>query len=242
MSTLNKLTLQSFVSKYNLNGLIESANIVSTGTGVSVRCATEARDVIANISHPALELPEGKFAVVDTKQLRSVLNVLGDTLTMKLKTHNGKVIAFEFKDTDGMKAVVALADSRYIQDVSAMKGTPHFEVSIILNRKFIDAFSKSLGAINDVEEFTVTSDGTTSQIILGDADTNSTHITIAVDTTSQEALPPLKFSAVNFKSIIMANKDATEGILEVSKAGLARIRWTVDAFGVEYILVKKRNN
>ena len=182
-------------------------------------------------------MDEGDYGIFDTKQLSSMLSVLGDGITITTKKKNDKVSAIHLTDSNA-KVDYVLADTAVIPAAPELKQLPSFDVEIKLDQKVMNTFLKAKGALSDVETFTVISDGSTAQIILGYSDMNTNRITIDVETTKNAKLSPTNFSARYLKEIIAANKEAASGVLKVSSKGLAYVKFGVTDYSTDYYLVQ----
>ena len=234
---MEKLKLEKFISKYNLGGSCESVLWKSDGTDITVKCISDDKNVLGIITVKDAKLDEGDYGIFDTKQLSSMLSVLGDGITITTKKKNDKVSAIHLTDSNA-KVDYVLADTAVIPAAPELKQLPSFDVEIKLDQKVMNTFLKAKGALSDVETFTVISDGSTAQIILGYSDMNTNRITIDVETTKNANLSPTNFSARYLKEIIAANKEAASGVLKVSSKGLAYVKFGVTDYSTDYYLVQ----
>lgn len=236
---LSKALIERFINKYNLGGAIETVQLVSDGNSLAVDCANEGRHMVVSLASPEITLQEGKFTIFETSQLRSLLNVLGDEIDLKVRQVGGVSTSFTITDKT-TKVNFALADASVLTETPVFKKKPEPEVTIVLNKVFMDAFVKARGALSGVEHFTILSDGSKTEVILGYEEHNSNHVTIQAETTEADVLKPVTFIASYLKDIIMANKDAKSGIMTVSEKGLICISFEVDGFShVNYILLQQ---
>jgi hypothetical protein len=233
---MNKQSLENFIKKYMLGGAVEKAILTVTDASVSTRVASEGNKVIAEISVEPAFLPAGTYNIYETSKLRSLLAVLDETIDITLSENNGKLTAIHFKDTT-TKSTFALADKEAIPPISMIKKMPPFEIGIIVNKKFVDGFIKSKNAIN-ADTFVIMNDGTGTKIVIGYEKFNSTRITLTPETEYDAVFDPMHFTSEFIKDIFMANKEATEGTMRVSSAGICHITFTVPNFTINYYLPK----
>jgi hypothetical protein len=168
-----------------------------------------------------------------------MLGVLDENLTVKVRSSSERPVGMTFSDS-GTEVTFVLADQSVIPTVPDLKKLPPFELSIILDEAFITTFIKAKGALSEVDTFTVTSDGhsNTAQVILGFSSLNTNRIRLTGNTTEAAALEPISFSAKYLREILVANKDAKGGHLEISSKGLARTSFTADNITSTYYLVQ----
>ena len=234
---MEKTKLERFISKYNLGGSCESVLWKSDGSDITVRCISDDKNVLGIVTVKDAKLDEGDYGIFDTKQLSSMLSVLGEGIKIKTKKNGDKVSALNITD-DNVKVDYVLADSAVIPAAPDLKQLPSFDIEIKLDQKVMNTFLKARGALSDVETFTVMSDGSAAQIILGYSDMNTNRITIDVETTKNVKLNPTSFSARYLKEILAANKEAASGVLKVSSKGLAYVKFGVTDYNTDYYLVQ----
>jgi hypothetical protein len=241
---MKKSGLEKFVARYNLNGACESIKLESSATGLSTRFASEDLGVVGSIStsNPdVMGLDAGTYCIYDTAKLSSLLRVLDDDITVTVKEYNGTPASFNFKDSVGTKVTAVLAVSEdVIPKVPKPHGLPPMDLAIVVDAHFVSTFTRAKSALNDAETFTVLSDGTTAEIVLGyEKDNNTDRIAIKVAATKNAAIKPVRFNSDYFRSILANNKEC-EGLLEVSGNGVAHLTYTLPDWQMEYYLNSSR--
>ena len=76
-----------------------------------------------------------------------------------------------------------------------------------------------------------------TKIVIGYASIASNRVTIPVETTKQTDIEPISFQCKYVRINLKSNKDCEKATLEVSSAGLSRIKFSVDNYDSEYFLV-----
>lgn len=238
---MEKSMLERFISKYNLGGSCESVVFKSNGTILSVRAISDDKNVLGEITLETTKFPEGEFAVYETKKLRSILSVLNESLTIKATTNNNKTTGLNITDGE-TKATFVLADASVIPAVPDLKKLPPMEFAISLDEKFVNTFIKAKGALSDVDSFAVMSTGEdkTATVVIGYSTLNTNRISINAHTDQVAKLDAITFSANYLKEILVANKEAKNGKLEVSSKGLSRASFEVDGITSTYYLVQQK--
>lgn len=237
---MEKSKLEKFITKYNLGGSCESVILNSDGDSLTVRAITKDKNLIVAISAEKLNLPEGRFAVYETKKLKSMLSVLDENIAVKTNTKNSKITGLDM--TDGTtKLTFALADPSVVSPEPDTKKLPPTDVIITLDEKFINTFIRAKSALNEIEIFTITSKGTdnTASIIIGKSLNNTNRIELTVNTDKTAKLEPISFSANYLREILNANKDMTSGALEVSAKGISTVKFTSNGVTATYYLIQK---
>lgn len=237
---MEKSKLEKFITKYNLGGSCESVLIKSDGSTLSVRAISGDKNVLGEVSLENANFPEGEYGVYETKKLRSILGVLNENLTIKPNLSSGKVVGLNI--TDGStKATFVLSDASVIPAVPDLKKTPPMDFTISLDEKFINTFVKAKSALNEVDTFAVMSTGedNTASIVIGHSNINTNRITVTGNTDVAAKMTPITFSANCLRDILNANKEITNGTLQVSSKGISVAKFIGNGFTSTYYLVQR---
>jgi hypothetical protein len=229
---MNKSKFDGFINRYNLGGEIESVMIKSDDSNLSVRMISDDKTLLGDVTVVESDFPNGEFGIYTTSQLKGLLSVLDDAISVEEVTG-----AVKFSDK-GTKVQYMLAAPSVIPAVPDLKALPPFDVEVTLNDDFINKFIKSKGALSDADTFTFTSKAGKSEIILGYSSINSNRISIDVVINSTEDIEPIAFSAKYLKAILMANKGSKTSSLKISSKGLSHVSFTDGDYTSNYYLVE----
>jgi len=229
---MNKSKFDGFINRYNLGGEIESVMIKSDDSNLSVRMITDDKTLLGDVTVIESDFPNGEFGIYTTSQLKGLLSVLDEAISVEEVTG-----AVKFSDK-GTKVQYMLAAPSVIPAVPDLKALPPFDVEVTLNDDFINKFIKSKGALSDADTFTFTSKAGKSEIILGYSSINSNRISIDVAINSTEDIEPIAFSAKYLKAILMANKGSKTSSLKISSKGLSHVSFTDGDYTSNYYLVE----
>jgi len=233
---MEKQSLNRFVSKYNLAGLVESVKWESKEGSLTTSFISDDKSVLGSVSMKEFDGNDTSFGVYDTTKLTKMLSVLGDDVDFSINDIDGKPVSLKFKD--GSTSVnYMLADLSVIPNVPDLKQLPDFNVEIKLDSNFISKFIKSKNAL-DENNFTFTCKDGKGQIVLGFSNINTNRINIDVDCTCDGDIEPISFSATYLKEILVANKEATDATLKISSQGLSHIHFEIDNYESNYYLVE----
>ncbi len=236
---MEKSKLEKFITKYNLGGSCESVIFKSDGDTLSVRAISDDKNVLGEVSVEDIKFPEGEFGVYETKKLRSILSVLDENFTIKPSVNNGKTTGLGI--TDGStKVTFVLADATVIPAVPDLKKLPPMDFTITLDEKFVSTFIKAKGALSEVETFAVMSKGeeNTAEVVIGHSTLNTNRITVTAKTDKVVKMEPISFSANYLRDILTANKEVTNGTLQVSSKGLSVAKFSGNGYTSTYYLVQ----
>jgi len=234
---MEKQSLNRFVSKYNLAGLVESVKWESKNGSLSTNFISDDKSVLGTVSMKEFEGSDSEFGVYDTTKLTKMLSVLGNDVDFSISDIDGKSVSLKFKDKS-TSVNYMLADLSVIPNVPDLKQLPDFNVEIKLDTAFISTFIKAKGALQDENNFTFTCKDKNGSIILGHSNINTNRINIDVECTCEGDVKPISFSATYLKEILVANKEATDATLKISSQGLAHISFSIDNYESNYYLVE----
>ena len=229
---MNKAKFDGFVNRYNLGGEIESVMVKSDDKNLSVRMISDDKTLLGDVTVVGGEFPNGEFGIYTTSQLKSLLSVLDDAITVEEVTG-----ALKFSDKK-TKVQYMLAAPSVIPAVPDLKALPAFDAEITLDDDFVNKFIKSKGVLSDSDTFTFTVKGGKAEIILGYSSSNSNRISIAVEATAKVDIEPIAFSAKYLKAILMANKGSKSSSLKISSKGLSHVSFTDGDYTSNYYLVE----
>ena len=118
-----------------------------------------------------------------------------------------------------------------------MKRLPEFGTKIKLERSFIDTFIKGKGALSGVDTFSIVKSGDGCEVVIGYSSTNTNRVNIPVETTTNDITEPITFNANLFKEVLVANRECSSAVLEVSTEGLAKVNFKIDDYDSTYYVV-----
>lgn len=236
---MEKTKFERFISKYNLGGSCESVLYTVQDDALVTRAISDDKNVLCEINAPSMGLADGSYAVYETAKLRSLLGVLGEQLTVSPKKSSSKTVGLQFSDKS-TEVTFVLADASVIPTVPDLKKMPMFDTTIVMDEQFITTFVKAKGALSDVETFTVISEGEdkTASVILGHSSLNTNRVKMSVNTKEAIEVKPISFSAKYLREILVANKEAKVGELQISSKGLAKTTFVADGISSTYFLVQ----
>ena len=229
---MNKSKFDGFINRYNLGGEIESVMIKSDDSNLSVRMISDDKTLLGDVTVVESDFPNGEFGIYTTSQLKGLLSVLDEAISVEEVTG-----AVKFSDK-GTKVQYMLAAPSVIPAVPDLKALPPFDAEVTLNDDFINKFIKSKGVLSDSDTFTFTIKGGKAEIILGYSSINSNRISIAVEATAKEDIEPIAFSAKYLKAILMANKGSKTSSLKISSKGLSHVAFVDGDYTANYYLVQ----
>ena len=233
---MQKSKLDKFIQKYNLGGNVNSVKWKSSGDTLSTSFVTPDKSLLGNVKVNKFPFEESELGVYQTDQLKSLINVLGDDVSLDVSRAGDK--AYSLKVKNGPVSVdYVLSDLSVIADPPALKRLPEFGTQIKLDNNFINTFIKGKSALSDVDTFTIVKTNEGCDVVIGYSSTNTNRVNIPVESTSCDVDTPITFNANLFKEVLVANKDCKSAVLEVSNEGLAKVNFKVDDYDSTYYIV-----
>jgi hypothetical protein len=234
---MQKSKLNRFIQKYNLGGNVNSVKWKASGDSISTSFVTPDKSLLGNVTVGKFPFETSEIGVYQTDQLQKLLNVLGEKIDMDLSTVDGKAIALKVKN-DAVSVNYVLSDLSVIADPPALKRLPDFQTKIKLDNNFIDSFIKGKSALSDVDMFAIVKNKTNGcDVIIGYSSSNTNRVNIPVDCEVCGLTDAVNFNANLFKEVLVANKECTSAVLEVSNEGLARVNFKIDDYDSTYFIV-----
>ena len=233
---MQKSKLDKFIQKYNLGGNVNSVKWKSSGDTLSTSFVTPDKSLLGNVKVNKFPFEESELGVYQTDQLKSLINVLGDDVSLDVSRAGDK--AYSLKVKNGPVSVdYVLSDLSVIADPPALKRLPEFGTQIKLDNNFINTFIKGKSALSDVDTFTIVKTNEGCDVVIGYSSTNTNRVNIPVECTSCDVDTPITFNANLFKEVLVANRECSSAVLEVSTEGLARVNFKIDDFDSTYYIV-----
>jgi hypothetical protein len=233
---MQKSKLDKFISKYNLGGNVNSVKWKSSGDSLRTSFVTPDKSLLGNVKVDRFQFEDAELGVYQTDQLKSLINVLGDDVSLNLTRFGDKAVSLKVKNGP-VSVDYVLSDLSVIQDPPQMKRLPEFGTKIKLDSNFISTFIKGKGALSDVDTFAVVKNGDNCDVVIGYSSTNTNRVNIPTDCETCDVDTPITFNANLFKEVLIANRECSSAVLEVSTEGLARVNFKVDDFDSTYYVV-----
>ena len=233
---MQKSKLDKFISKYNLGGNVNSVKWKSNSDTLTTTFVTPDKSLLGTVKVDKFPFEDAEIGVYQTDQLKSLIGVLGDDVSLDLSKFGDKAVSLKVKNGP-VSVDYVLSDLSVIADPPALKRLPEFGTQIKLDNNFINTFIKGKSALSDVDTFTIVKTDSGCEVVIGYSSTNTNRVNIPVDCTSCDIIDPITFNANLFKEVLVANRECTSAVLEVSTEGLAKVNFKVDDYDSEYFIV-----
>ena len=126
---MQKTKLNRFISKYNLNGNVNSVKWTSKDNTLSTTFVTDDKSLMGNVKVDNFNFDNGSVGVYTTDQLIKLLGVLGEDVTMDVSRFGDKAVSLKVKN-GSVSFDYTLSDLSIIPDTPALKRLPDFGTKI----------------------------------------------------------------------------------------------------------------
>jgi|TARA_R110001599_G_scaffold246402_1_gene446472 hypothetical protein len=235
---MNKKRLNRFISKYYLNGTVNSVvlNSKSNSQQLSTRFISGDKSLLGELVMDKWSFEDSDIGIYNTEQLVKLMSVVDEDINLSLTKSGEKSIALKISDSSSSVNYM-LTDTSVINEPPTLKSIPEFELNIDVTPQFINKFIAGKGALGETDNFTVITDGSNVKVVIGHSSVNTNRVTIPVTTTKVGDIDNVSFNANIFKEVLSANKECESATLEVSSEGLSRITFKIDDYTSTYHLV-----
>tara|TARA_Y100001938_G_scaffold140479_1_gene208718 strand:+ start:211 stop:933 length:723 start_codon:yes stop_codon:yes gene_type:complete len=238
---MQKTKINKFIQKYNLGGNVNSVKWKADTNKLTTSFVTPDKSLLGTVVVDNVKFESADLGVYQTDQLQKLLGVLDDDVSMTLTKAGDKAVSLNVKN-GSVSVDYVLSDLSVIPDPPALKRLPDFQTKIKLDSNFIDTFIKGKSALSDVDMFTFVNDKSGNlNAVIGFANINTNRVNIPVDTETNGVDDPITFNANLFKEMLVANKDCTSAVLEVSNEGLAKVNFKIDDYDSTYYIVAMKD-
>ena len=242
---INKLTLQSIISKYYL-GENESVKWSTRNKLLSIDFQSTNKEVIGSVSYKNFPMEDGDLAIYNTKKLNNLIGItLGDVLLETEKTN--KVFTKLNISDENFNLSYALADLLLISKIGTVS-EPDWDVTLNfdLDENQLGNLIKAKSALAEIDNMIITTekdlDGTSiCKFTFGDESGHNNKIMYNMYGDINTSDLQLPFNSNMFKTILNANKDMESGTLYLSSKGLMKLEFMVGDISSEYFMVRKES-
>ena len=235
---MNKQRLARFISKYYLNGTVNSVvlNSKSNSQQLAARFISGDKSLLGELVMDKWDFEDSDIGIYNTEQLIKLLSVVDEDINISLTKSGDKSIALKVSDSTSSVNYM-LTDTSIINEPPTLKSIPEFELNIDVTPQFISKFIAGKGALGETDNFTIITGSGSVKVVIGYSSVNKNRVTIPVTTNKANDIDNVSFNANIFKEVLSANKECESATLEVSSEGLSRITFKVDDYTSTYYLV-----
>jgi hypothetical protein len=145
---IQKLELQSIISKYYLNGLVEAVKWEIKDNNLSIKFTAPDRSMLGIVKCSNFEIEDSEFGVNNTTQLNKLLGITNGYLDLKYIKHNNKITKLVVSDNQ-FTLNYAVADLQIIPKAGEYIGDDNYNIKATLDNESINAIVRAKSALAD---------------------------------------------------------------------------------------------
>jgi hypothetical protein len=241
---MNKQLFQSIISKYYLNGLVESVKWSISNNTLNIKFMSPNQDMLGEIKVNNFNLQDAEIAVFDTTKLNKLLGITVANLNLDFITTR-KVLTKLIINDGVYNLEYPLADLLVIPKVAAIKD-PGYNIVADISED-IPFLVKAQNALDTTHAyFNLEREFSGEQIIevnFGENNSHSNRISYKIrkieETKDLPAMCSLLFDSTLLKEILKCNGNATSSKMYIFTDGLMRLEFEEGDIKSTYFLVKK---
>ena len=243
---INKVELQSIISKYYLNGLVEAVKWDVKDNKINIKFTSPTKEMIGEISCDKFDIQDSSIGISNTSQLLKLISTTAGDLMISYNKNN-KIFTKLIISDNQFTINYALADTLTIPRTGAYTGPDDFNLETDLNVEIITALIKAKSALS--ESTTIVIKPTTSmdgdfelELIFGGDIEYANKISYFMTNFKQKDMSSdftLNFNSDLLKEILSANKDAEKSKMYINLEGLLKLEFETDNIKSTYYIVKK---
>ena len=241
---INKQLLQSLISKYYLNGLVESVKWSVSNNTLNVKFMSPAQDMLGEVTLKNITLPDAEIAIFDATKLNKLLAITNQTLNLDF-IYSRKVLTKLIINDGVYNLEYPLADLLVIPRVAAIKD-PGYNIVADINED-VPFLVKAQNALDTNHVyFNLERELSGEQIIevnFGENNSHSNRISYKIkkieETKDLPIMCSLLFDSTLLKEILKCNGNATSSKMYIFTDGLMRLEFEEGDIKSTYFLVKK---
>ena len=238
---INKLQLQSIISKYYLN-VNESVKWETKDNKLKIDFMSPTKDVIGSVKYNNFNLEDSALAIYDTKKLSSLISICNGDLLLELEKNHKTFTKLKISDLN-FNLTYAISDPLLIGKVGTVN-IPEFVVELELTNENVENLIKAKSALSGIDNMLATTtkdlDGVdVCEFVFGDESGHNNKITYQISGNITDPNLKIPFNSDTFKTILHANKDMESGTLKISTMGLMELKFQSENISSEYYIVRK---
>jgi len=246
---IQKSELQSLISKYFLNGLVESVKWVTEDKTLNIDFNTPNEEAIGSIVYNSFPLEDSMIGISDTSKLNKLLAITTGLIDINLTKTNKVFTKINLADTN-YTLEFPLGDIllNQFKDPKKLAGDFEYQLECDLSKEIVDNIIKAKSALDSetvVFHIGTNFDGdSVLELKFGENSSHSNKISYIipeVDLSGVIGSFELPFNSEILKSVLNNNKDFTTASMSLNTNGLIKFDFSGENWTSTYHLLRKAN-
>ncbi len=237
---VNKNLLQSFISKYYLNGRFNAVKWRIDNNTLTVYAGESGR--VCKVELNEFDLENKEIGIFDTHKLSKLLSITTGELLLTLDSQGALSNKLNIAD-EGFDLSYSLSDPLVIPKTKWYKDPETWQIELELSPTDIDNLIKAKNALADYDFLNIKTtrdidNNLISEFIFGDGSNYSNKITYKINGIIDESFidSPMPFDSNLVKEILNANKDMNTASFKLSSKGMAKFIFTSNSINSSYYI------
>ena len=243
---INKLDLTSTISKYYLNGMIESVKWVIQDNNLTIRFNAPDKTMIGSVTFEGIDLENSEIGISNTTQLNKLLAITNGYLNLEYFKHHKLITKLIIADNQ-FTLNYALADTMIIPKTGNYVGDGQYNIEASLDNESINAIVKAKSALTETDTvvfkpFTNDDGDLQLEMLFGGNIEHSNKISFYIPDITTNNLPSdfkVHYNSNMIKEIMYCNKDVSSCTMGINLDGVMRLAFDSGKIQSEYYIVAK---
>jgi hypothetical protein len=248
---MKKSTLELFIKKFNLEGIIPKVKLKYTASAKTLhaRAVADNRsfmvDVILN-DFDGFGADDSIICIGDVDKMKGMLRPFGEDITLSINKSGDRILGFTINDAD-CEVYCSAADSIAIEAVPKnLSDIPDADVIVPLTDELIEKFVKSKMALKEVDLFAVgMNKKNVFEIVFGylTSNANKIRLTPVTDPIKNKLSMAMQFPVINVSEALKSNADMENGLLSIiSSQNMLQLSFSNPMFTCNYFQFSNTNS
>ena len=224
---INKNTLQSFISKYYLNGLFSQVKWRVKDNTLTVYAGEQGRAGKAHLKN--FQFEDCELGIFDTHKLAKLLSITSGDVMLATEKINKIYTKLNIADSN-FDLNYSLADIFVIPKATYYKDMENPDIEIDLSKEDIEALIKAKTALSDQSNLLVKTTENLDGILVceftfGDIENFSNKVTYTLEGKISTSGIELPFNSDILKDMFSVNKDMDGGKMKILADGMIQLNF-----------------
>lgn len=245
---INKTDLVSIISKYYLNGLIESVKWEIEDQNLTIKFMSNDKTMLGKVTYKGIDLEDSVIGISNTTQLNRLIAITNGYIDLKyIKQH--KMITKLIISDNQFTTNYALADTMIIPKAGEYIGDGVYNIEAELDNESINAIVKAKSALADSDTVVFkphTNDDGELQLEMqfGGNIEHANKVSFFAPNITTHDLPydfKVQYLSNIIKEIMYCNKDVVYCKMSINLDGIMRLTFDNGNLQSEYFIVAKES-
>ena len=243
---IEKLDLTTVISKYYLNGMIESVRWEIKENNIHIAFNAPTKDMIGYVKAKNFPLEDSTIGIGNTTQLNKLVGITNGYLSLEYKKQNKLITKLIIADNQ-YTLDYSLADLMIIQSAGVIKDEPAFSIFAEIDNESIGAIVKAKGALVDTDTVVIrpnpNDDGEPRlEMCFGGNIEYSNKVSFFLSDVNMNTNEfNENYNSNMIKEIMYCNKDMSSGKMSIDLEGVMKLEFENENIqSVYYVIAKEK--